>query len=105
VVDGAPVPATNARKPPASVTRSHTQRHEPHSPAHPRDCGAGQVSPWVAEGNDRALSLYQDLGFRLTGVTQPLAHTPSLLDREMVRDLGGAGTCGDGGSCPTVPAS
>jgi RimJ/RimL family protein N-acetyltransferase len=70
-----------------------------------RDCGAGQVSLWVAEGNDRALSLYQGLGFRLTGVTQPLAHTPSLLDREMVRDLEGAGTCGDGGSSPTVPAS
>lgn len=52
------------------------------------NCGAGRISLWVAEGNDPALALYHRLGFRLTGVTKPLAHTPALLDREMVRDLG-----------------
>lgn len=52
-----------------------------------RDCGASQVSLWVAQGNDPAMTLYRRLGFRLTGVTKPLPHTPSLLDQEMVRDL------------------
>jgi [ribosomal protein S18]-alanine N-acetyltransferase len=52
-----------------------------------RKCGALRLSLWVTAGNDPAVTLYTRCGFRLTGVTRPLAHTPTLSEREMIRDL------------------
>jgi len=52
-----------------------------------RACGAAHLTLWVTSGNDPAVALYQRCGFRPTGVTRPLAHTPSLAECEMIRDL------------------
>ena len=52
-----------------------------------RACGAARLALWVTSGNDPAVALYQQCGFRPTGVTRPLAHTPSLAECEMIRDL------------------
>ena len=52
-----------------------------------RACGAAHLTLWVTSGNDPAVALYQRCGFRSTGVTRPLAHTPSLAECEMIRDL------------------
>lgn len=52
-----------------------------------RSCGTDHITLWVGCGNDPALALYQKCGFRPTGATQPLEHTPSLTERQMIRDL------------------
>ena len=52
-----------------------------------RACGAAHLTLWATSGNDPAVALYQRCGFRPTGVTRPLAHTPSLAECEMIRDL------------------
>jgi GNAT superfamily N-acetyltransferase len=52
-----------------------------------RACGAARLTLWVTSGNDPAVALYRRCGFRPTGVTRPLAHTPSLAECEMIRDL------------------
>jgi GNAT superfamily N-acetyltransferase len=52
-----------------------------------RACGAARLTLWVTSGNDPAVALYQRCGFRATGVTRPLAHTPSLAECEMIQDL------------------
>lgn len=52
-----------------------------------RACGADYIVLWVTSGNDPAVALYARHGFRLTGVTKPLPHTPTLADCEMIRDL------------------
>lgn len=49
--------------------------------------GATQLHLWVTATNEPALRLYRRVGFRPTGSTQPLDHTPSLQEIEMVRDL------------------
>lgn len=46
-----------------------------------------QLHLWVTTTNEPALRLYRRSGFRPTGRTQPMDHTPSLLELEMVRDL------------------
>jgi GNAT superfamily N-acetyltransferase len=53
-----------------------------------RNCGTGQLTLWVTSGNNPGVALYQRCGFRFTGVTKPLAHTPALTEQEMVRDCG-----------------
>jgi GNAT superfamily N-acetyltransferase len=53
-----------------------------------RACGASQLALWFTAGNEPAERLYRRCGFRPTGVTRPLAHTPGLVERQMVRDLG-----------------
>ncbi|HZT48743.1 MAG TPA: GNAT family N-acetyltransferase [Hyphomicrobiaceae bacterium] len=53
-----------------------------------RACGSSRLALWVTSGNEPAEALYRRCGFRATGVTRPLAHTPTLVEREMVRDLG-----------------
>jgi GNAT superfamily N-acetyltransferase len=50
-------------------------------------CGFAQLTLWVTGGNDPALGLYRRCGFRPTGVSRPLAHSPAHSEREMVRDL------------------
>jgi GNAT superfamily N-acetyltransferase len=52
-----------------------------------RGCGATRLTLWVTSGNDPAVALYQRCRFRPTGVTRPLAHTPTLAECEMIRDL------------------
>ena len=42
---------------------------------------------WVTAGNRPALKLYERLGFQRTGRSQPLPHTPSVLELEYVADL------------------
>jgi GNAT superfamily N-acetyltransferase len=52
-----------------------------------RACGAARLTLWVTSGNDPAIALYQECGFRPTGATRPLSHTPTLAECEMIRDL------------------
>jgi len=52
-----------------------------------RKCGALRLSLWGTAGNNPAVTLYTRCGFRPTGVTRPLAHTPTLSEGEMIRDL------------------
>jgi GNAT superfamily N-acetyltransferase len=52
-----------------------------------RACGAARLKLWVATGNDAAAALYLRCGFRTTGVTQPISHTPTLAECEMIREL------------------
>jgi GNAT superfamily N-acetyltransferase len=52
-----------------------------------RERGAASLHLWVTTTNEPALRLYHRVGFRPTGRTQPLDHTPSLQEVEMVRDL------------------
>jgi len=43
---------------------------------------------WVTSTNDPALALYDKRGFRQTGETKSLAHSPSVVEsRKMMRDL------------------
>jgi GNAT superfamily N-acetyltransferase len=44
---------------------------------------------WVTEGNRAAVNLYERIGFQRTGRSQPLPHTPSVLEHEYVVDLAG----------------
>ena len=50
-------------------------------------CGASRLTLWVTSGNDPAVALYHRCGFRLTGITRPLAHTPTRAECEMIRNL------------------
>lgn len=52
-----------------------------------RDCGATALTLLVTAGNDPAIALYRRCGFRMTGTTQPLGHTPTLTEHEMGLDL------------------
>jgi GNAT superfamily N-acetyltransferase len=52
-----------------------------------RACGAARLTLWVTSGNDPAVALYQRCGFRPTGATRPLPHTPTLAECEMIQDL------------------
>jgi GNAT superfamily N-acetyltransferase len=53
-----------------------------------QDCEARRVALWVAAGNDAAVALYRHCGFRPTGLTKPLPHSPAHVECEMMRDLG-----------------
>ena len=52
-----------------------------------RERGTAHLYLWVTSTNQAALALYHRCGFQRTGRSQPLDHTPSLLELEMVRDL------------------
>ena len=52
-----------------------------------RGRGAARLHLWVTTTNEPALRLYRRVGFHPTGQTQPLDHTPSLPEIEMVRAL------------------
>ena len=49
--------------------------------------GAARLFLWVTSSNEPALALYKRCGFRPTGETKPVAHTPTLPKLRMVRDL------------------
>jgi GNAT superfamily N-acetyltransferase len=49
--------------------------------------GTARLYLWVTSTNQAALALYRRCGFRATGRSQPLDHTPSLSELEMVRDV------------------
>jgi GNAT superfamily N-acetyltransferase len=48
---------------------------------------AAALGLWVTSVNAPAIALYTACGFRRTGETKPLAHTPSVSEWRMVRDL------------------
>jgi GNAT superfamily N-acetyltransferase len=49
--------------------------------------GATSLYLWVTATNDSAIALYDKCGFRRTGKQRPVAHSPSLAEIRMVRDL------------------
>jgi GNAT superfamily N-acetyltransferase len=49
--------------------------------------GATRVGLWVTSTNLAAIGLYERSGFRVTGNTKPLDHTPSLSELQMVHDF------------------
>jgi GNAT superfamily N-acetyltransferase len=52
-----------------------------------RGRGTPHLYLWVTSTNQAALALYHRCDFKMTGRHQPLDHTPTLLELEMVRDL------------------
>ena len=52
-----------------------------------RERGAPRLRLWVTSTNGAALRLYRRCGFRPTGNTKPLDHTPAVSEYEMVREL------------------
>ena len=52
-----------------------------------RTRGAARLFLWVTSSNEPAIALYCRCGFRPTGKTRPVAHTPSIAEIQMVRDL------------------
>jgi GNAT superfamily N-acetyltransferase len=49
--------------------------------------GAARLYLWVTSTNHPAIALYRRCGFRPTGDVRPVAHTPSVPELRMVRDL------------------
>ncbi|HEY2225469.1 GNAT family N-acetyltransferase [Actinomycetospora sp.] len=45
--------------------------------------GAQTLALWVVDGNDRALGLYERLGFEATGERQPLPGDPEVMESRM----------------------
>ena len=52
-----------------------------------RERGADVLNLHVTATNAPAIALYERLGFRATGATEPLAHTPSVRENHMVCPL------------------
>ena len=52
-----------------------------------RSRGAARLYLWVTSTNTPAIALYAKCGFQRTGDTQPLPHSPSVAEFQMVRDL------------------
>jgi len=49
--------------------------------------GSALLLIWITAGNEPALALYRRHGFRATGATRPNAHTPELIESEMLLEL------------------
>ena len=52
-----------------------------------RERGKQRLELWVTATNTTAIGVYERSGFRPTGETEPLPHTPSLSEFRMVRTL------------------
>jgi GNAT superfamily N-acetyltransferase len=52
-----------------------------------RTRGDRRLRLWVTATNDPAVGLYRRSGFRPTGRSRPVPHTPSLSEMEMAREL------------------
>ena len=52
-----------------------------------RSRGDSQLSLWVTATNTPAIALYERCGFRATGESRPVGHTPSLTEIRMMRAL------------------
>ena len=52
-----------------------------------RSRGATRLVLWVTSRNEAAIALYRRCGFQPTGGTRSVAHTPTLIENEMIRDL------------------
>jgi GNAT superfamily N-acetyltransferase len=52
-----------------------------------RDRGETRLILWVTSCNEAAIALYRRCGFRPTGATRSVVHTPTHTQGEMVRDL------------------
>ena len=50
--------------------------------------GSARLTVWITANNEPAHALYRRCDFHLTGATKPNAHTPTLLELEMARNLG-----------------
>jgi GNAT superfamily N-acetyltransferase len=50
--------------------------------------GATRLTVWITADNEPAHALYRRCDFHLTGATKPNAHTPTLAELEMARNLG-----------------
>ena len=53
--------------------------------------GAARLILWVTSSNEAAIALYRRCGFRPTGMTRSVVHTPALIENEMIRDLHSSG--------------
>jgi GNAT superfamily N-acetyltransferase len=49
--------------------------------------GSARLLIWITAGNEPAFVLYRRHGFRATGATRPNAHTPDLIESEMMLEL------------------
>jgi GNAT superfamily N-acetyltransferase len=49
--------------------------------------GSTHVDVWITSGNEPAVALYRRCGFQATGATRPNAHTSTLVEFEMTRNL------------------
>ena len=49
--------------------------------------GAADLTVWITANNEPAHALYRRCSFHLTGATKPNAHTPTLPELEMARNL------------------
>lgn len=52
-----------------------------------RSRGDSHLSLWVTATNTAAIALYERSGFRATGESRPVGHTPSLAEVRMARDI------------------
>lgn len=52
-----------------------------------RGRGHGRLRLWVVRENRAAIALYERVGFRRTGRTQPLPHSSDVVEEEFVTDL------------------
>jgi GNAT superfamily N-acetyltransferase len=49
--------------------------------------GSTRLTVWITANNEPAHALYRRCSFHLTGATKPTAHTPTLPELEMARNL------------------
>jgi GNAT superfamily N-acetyltransferase len=52
-----------------------------------RERGGDRLVLWVTADNHAAIALYRRCGFKPTGATKPVAHTPACSEQEMMRKL------------------
>jgi GNAT superfamily N-acetyltransferase len=61
---------------------------------HARSVGATRLGLWVTDGNDRALRVYEQLGYSRTGAQKPAPRDGAVLMARMTRELRPADSSG-----------